>query len=232
MGFFKKIKEKKNLEIVKEELKKIELLREEAHKNGRFSMFDLGIINEDMDYETIVTMSTILNGWESSCNIPYTLGESLMQLTKDNTVMIHRTNLGLETKKEGLDYNENLVDIMGNGLINQGHINAGGGGAIINGTPSLTLTMTPLTGLAGFINLIETYKNNDTVIVIAFPKDLVDKDGKLVRGHDYSEIYDLDGNVPRVKPEFNFGAIIKKDNSLDEFYTRDEILGMGKTISK
>ena len=205
-------------------LKKIGLQREEAHKNGRFSMFDIGIINENMNYDSLRNMYTILNSWESSCNIPYSVGESLITLMKDNTVMIHRTNLGLDINQEGLDFNDDLIDIMSNGLKNQGHINAAGGGAFTKGYPPLTLTMTSLEGLSGFINLVSSYKENDTIIITAFPKDLVNKEGNLVQGHNYSEIYELDDNIPRVKNQYMVGAILKKKNRLDEFYTRDEII--------
>ena len=213
-------------------LKKIELIREKAHINGKFSMFDTNyakeVINEDISYNSLKTIFDNLNSWEDDCNIPYEVGESLNTFAKDNTVMIHRTNLGLNTNQKGLEYNESLVSIMRDGLKNYGHLNAGGGGAIINGAPPLTLTMTPLEGLSGFINLLGPYKSNDTIIITAFPKELVDKDGNLVKGHDYSEIYDFDENIPKVKNQYIVGAIIKKENSLDEFYTRDYILDYSK----
>ena len=49
-------------------------------------------------------------------------------------------------------------------------------------------------------------------------------DGELI-GNDYSKIYDFDNtSTPSVKTKFMIGAIIKKENGLDEFYTRDEII--------
>ena len=92
--------------------------------------------------------------------------------------------------------------------------------------------MTPLVGLTGYINLVAPYKENDTVIFAVFPKDLVDEDGQLVNGHQYSDIYDLSEKHPRIKSEFMLGALLKKDNSLDEFYTKDEIINSIKNSMK
>ena len=38
------------------------------------------------------------------------------------------------------------------------------------------------------------------------------------------EIYDLSRDNPQIKSEYMVGAILKKNNGFDEFYTKDEII--------
>ena len=113
---------------------------------------------------------------------------------------------------------------MNEGLKNYGHANAIGGGAFSRDIPSLTLTMTPLKGLTGYINLISSYKSNDAIIFAFFPKQLVKEDGEIVEQSKYSEVYDLSQYPPKIKTEHMMGVILKKDNGFDEFYTRDEVI--------
>ena len=145
--------------------------------------------------------------------------------------MIHRTRLDLDTSSTGLPNNEDLYNIMNDGLMNYGHMNAVGGGAYSSTPPSLNLTMTPLSGLTGYINFIASYHGNDTVIIAAFPKELVNEDGEN-NNVDWNQIYDLSEYPPRVKREFIAGALLKKSSGLDEFYTRDEIVNSYGQIKK
>lgn len=213
---------------------KIKLWIKDRHNKGLFSLFDAAFskkyLEKNLNYDNLNYIYDCITSWDKYNNISYNVGMSLDNLAKDNTIMVHRVKLNLDTKKEGLQTNSTLLNMMNEGLINQGHANAVGGSAFSKTPSALTLTMTPLVGLTGYINLVAPYKENDTVIFAVFPKDLVDEDGQLVNGHQYSDIYDLSEKHPRIKSEFMLGALLKKDNSLDEFYTKDEIIN-AKEIS-
>lgn len=206
---------------------KINLHRTYAHKQGRFSLFDAKFardtFNNNKSYEHLKSLYEIIEDWDVACNLPYDVGYSLDRLATDYTVMIHRTNLGLNKNKPGLEYNKKLLSIMNNGLMNFGHANAISGGTSPYMTP-LTLTMTPLKGITGYINLISSYKANDTIVIATFPKELVSEDGNLTSEFNYSYIYDLSDKIPIVKKEFLTGVILKKNNGFDEFYSRDKVI--------
>lgn len=225
--------ERRKVRLLKQ---KIELSKKDMHNKGKFSLFDANFVKEhlakDLDYEAIKWIYDVITGWDKHNNIPYNVGESLDKIAEENIVMIHRTKLDLDKNKEGLEYSSKLHNIMNEGLINFGHANAVGGGAYSKEPPSLTLTMTPLSGLPGYINLVSSYKENDTVIFAAFPKNLLDKDGQIIDISRYSDIYDLSEYPPRVKKEYMMGALLKKDNGLDEFYTRDEIINTKENSMK
>ncbi len=227
------ILERRKVRLLKQ---KIELCKKNMHNKGKFSLFNTKFAKEylskDLDYEALKWIYDVITGWEEYNNIPYNVGESLDKLTEENIVMIHRTKLDLDKNKEGLEYNSKLLNIMSDGLINYGHANAVGGGAYSNEPPSLTLTMTPLEGLTGYINLVSSYKENDIVIFAAFPKELLDKDGQIIDMSRYSDIYDLSEYPPKIKKEYMLGALLKKDNGLDEFYTRDEIINTKENSMK
>lgn len=207
---------------------KVKAYRRAAHDQGRFSLFDAkfatDIFSKETNYEYLNWIYEVILGWDKLCNIPYGVGISIDRLAHDSTVMIHRTRLDLDTSSAGLPNSEDLYNIMNDGLKNYGHMNAVGGGAFSSTPPSLTLTMTPLTGLTGYINFVSSYHGNDAIVIAAFPKELVDEDGTLNNNVTWDQIYELSEYPPRVKNEFMAGAILKKSNGLDEFYTRDEII--------
>lgn len=217
------------------EIKKINLLKEkiavhknEAHKNGRFSLFDAdfsnAIFSKKGSYDYFKFNYEMILGWDELCNLPYDVGIYLDKLATDNTVMIHRARLGLDTNSEGLICNEALHSIMNEGLKNYGHMNAVGGGAFSADPSPLTLTMTPLKGITGYINLLSSYHSNDVIVVASFPKELVNDDGEIINDPTFDKVYDLSEFPPKVRREFMVGTILKKNNGLDEFYTRDEIV--------
>lgn len=220
-----KIFEDRKITLLRE---KVEAHKRDAHINGKFSLFDAKFSKDafsgNNSYDYLNWHYDLLLDWDEKCNLPYEIGVSLDKLAEDNTVMIHRTRLDLDSDSSGLDCNDSLYSIMNDGLKNYGHANAVGGGAYSDLPPSLTLTMTPLTGTAGYINLLASYHSNDAVIISAFPKDLVDSTGEIINNPTYDQVYDLSEYPPRVRKGFMVGAILKKNNGLDEFYTRDEII--------
>lgn len=220
-----KLFERRKISLLKE---KVEILRKDARRNGRFSLFDTkisdGVFSRNASYDYLKDYYDMLQGWDEKCNLPYDVGDFLETLTDDYTVMIHRTYLGLDVDSDGLICNDTLHSIMKDGLKNYGHMNAVGGGAFSDLPPSLTLTMTPLMGTAGYINLVAPYHSNDAIIVAAFPKELVNDHGEIIDNSYYDKVYDLSVVPPKVKSEFMVGAILKKNNGYDKFYTRDEIV--------
>ena len=64
-----------------------------------------------------------------------------------------------------------------------------------------------------------------------FPKNMVNNDGQLADGVSYSDVYDLSEKYPKIKKEFMIGAILKKNNGFDEFYTRNEIVNVKDNVS-
>lgn len=219
--------EKRKLSLLR---KKIDLHRKKIHNKGKFSLFDTHFFNDnynkETEYKKLEYIYEVIKEWDETCNLPYDVGIFLDNLTINNTIMIHRTNLKLNKHKNGLEYNDDLINIMKKGLKNFGHANAIGGGAFINVMPPLTLAMTPLDGLSGYINLVSQYKSNDTIIVVAFPKDIVNSDGEVNDNSNYSNIYDITDNIPTVKSDYLVGVILKKIEGLDEFYTRDQVLNI------
>lgn len=215
---------------------KVKIRRNAAHKEGRFSLFDAKFatdaFSKSTNYEYLSMNYEMISGWDEMCNLPYGVGVSLDRLANDSIVMVHRTRLNLDMDSQGLNCNEALHNIMDEGLMNFGHMNAVGGGAYSSEPPSLTLTMTPLKGISGYINLLGSYHDNDTTIIAAFPKELVDSEGYVNKNVSWDKVYDLSGDTPRVKREFMVGAILKKNNGLDEFYTRDEIVATYKPVQK
>ncbi len=211
---------------------KIELIKQMDMLKGKYSLFETTFAKEffakDLDYKKREYFFDLIKGWDEKCNIPYNIGVSLDRISNDNTVMIHRTKLDIDNDVEN---NKKLQSIMSNGLYNYGHGNAVGGSAFIE-EPPLTLTMTPLKGIPGWINLLSSWHENDSVIIAAFPKELVNKDGEFTNNKSASMIYEYNDKIPCIKSEYLVGAIIKNQNTLDDFYTRDEIKEFGNKIER
>lgn len=234
--------EKGKIELLK---RKIESKKTQKKEEGRFSLYHAKFCEKMIEsykkYENIKWLEEVIDGWDDYCKLSYEEGMSLDKLIEDPNyvVAIHRTNLDLDRDKKGLTTSDGLQSIMTKGLINFGHANATGGGAYLNTVPEISLTMSPVDGLGGYINLVSNYKNNDTVILAAFPKakfdensvlisGLVDKNLNIVNGLTET-IYDTTDRFPKIKPEYIIGAILKKNNGLDEFYTREEIINYNKS---
>ncbi len=218
----------------KEELlKRIDEIKKEAERNGRFSLFHAKCLgsrfNQNNTYDGMKYLFDIIEGWDKYCNLPYNLGISLEGFVNDPSIVVgvHRTNLNIKKDENGFPVSTGLDKIMSEGLINYGHANAYGGGAFTS-IPAISLTMTPLKGLEGYINLVGRYHNNDAIILAAFPRELVDDDCDIIDYSRANEIYNISTFWATVKPEYLMGAIVKNDNGYDEFYTRDEIVEYSK----
>ena len=84
--------------------------------------------------------------------------------------------------------------------------------------------MSALSGIAGFINLVSSYKDNNTVIIAVFPKEFFDENEEIRDESLYESMYDMVDGTPAVKPKFIVGALVKKEDGKWKLYTRDEIV--------
>ena len=212
----------------------LEKYKESRKSRGAFSLFHSKIVSDYLDkcdtYGKLKGAIKLVDSWEKSNNIPYNVGISLEALInrEDLVVCIHRTNKGLNRDVSGLPDSEELRRIMQVGLENYGHINAGGGSAFHEGYPDLTNTTSSISNLGGYINLVGSLKNNDTTIILAFPSSLVDKSGNIIDRSKCNMIYNVENGISVIKPEYIVGALLKKTNGFDEFYTKGEILESSK----
>ena len=198
-------------------LNKIQKEKLDKSKSGEYSLFDASFVKLTDDNMEIVY--DILSGWDKECKIPKDVGEFLNQISNDpeNAVAIHRTHMYEES-------NVLIEKIAKEGLINNGHIMSSGAGG---GIPSLSLTLSPLVGMTGFINLVGSYKNNNLTVIYSFPTNLVDKETLEFKNDDaIKQVYDFKNRV-YIKPEYIVGAIVKgKNGELDKFLTHDEMLSL------
>lgn len=201
-------------------LKKIDDINNKALIDDRFSLFMFDTVkeklkNNDLSVENLSKVYEMLKPWDDKSSIEYKTGKLLNELEQNDNIIVgfHRTKLDLT--------GNDLKDIVNNGLINYGHINAVGSSAL-NEIPQLALTMTPLKGIAGIINLTASYHDNNTVIISAFPSKLVDEE-LYTKKENLTKIYEIsDKTQPRVRPEYIIGAILKEEKQ-DKFYSTNKI---------
>ncbi len=204
----------------------------QAREENRFSLFEFYTIADTLkrceklnDPEQYEFFYDIAEGWDKSCHLSRETGEyinRLMSKQTDSLLAIHRTDLGVLEYNNGIPTNDNLHSIMKDGLINNGHALQGG----YQEVPSLSLTTTPLNHLGDVINLVGSYKNNNIVVLLQFPKDLVNNDLSFKNRDGMQKIYKKDGSILYIQPEYILGAIVKNDYGLDEFYSREQLLSV------
>ncbi|MCR4581004.1 MAG: hypothetical protein K5666_00630 [Bacilli bacterium] len=203
-------------------ISKVDTLCENATNEGRFSLFmcedfQKKLHDKTVPYKSIKYIFDIVSDNDMNCTLPYDIGIFLNQFSQNDEIVVgvHRTRLPLDEDNNS----EVLTKIMEEGFVNNGHTNAVGGSAFIQGVPPLSLAFTPLVGLTGFFNLINNYNNNNVIILACFPKNMVDKDLSV---KDENVYYTEDGKYI-VKPEYLIGALVKNGDKLDIFISRDEI---------
>lgn len=209
--------------------KKIEAIKQKEQARGAFSLFHAKIvedfINSATNYKGMKYAFDLVDSYSGKYNLPYNFGISLENFInkEDLVVCIRRMNLGLDKEKPGIPSSDELFHLMNDGVENHGHSNAVGGSAFVNDLPDLTLCSTSVSNLGGYINLVSSYHDSDSTIVMVFPTTLVSKSGNIIKGKE-KEIYNTDSFFPTIKPEYVIGTLLKKDNGFDEFYTRSEIV--------
>lgn len=209
-----------------EKKKTIEGIIAKANKEGRFSLYEFLCVQETFkkceelnDYEKYMFFYDLVSGWDSKCHLTRSAGEYINEQMNsvDNVLAIHRANLGEIEDREGIPFNSNLNSIMSEGLINNGH----GMQGAFDANPSLALTTSPMKGFSDLINLVSSYKSNNVTVLLQFPKELVSDDLSFKTKEPF---YTKKDNLNYIDPNYILGAIVKRENDLDELYTRDELL--------
>ena len=226
---------RKRLDPRIEELKsKIEKTIMTAQMEQRFSFFEFNDVAETLkrceqlnDAEKYNFFYDLSSNWDKHCHLSRKAGELINRLSKKDsnvTLAIHRTYLGPIKEKNGIPSTEILNSIMQNGLINNGHAMQGA----TTQTPLLSLTTSPLYSMGDMINLLASYKGSNGTILLAFPKDKVDKDLDFINNSE-KVIYRKENNINYIRPEYILGAILKQDGGLDKYYTKEQLsLSQGK----
>jgi hypothetical protein len=209
----------KRIIVIKEEIK---IIIAKALEDGRFSFFEFKYVKELLqkcealyDYDKFLYFYNLIKDWDEKCNLSRNSGEFLESLLRDenSTIAIHRANLDIA----------NLVNIMEEGLINNGHAMQG---VSNNGAPALSLTTTPVTSFSKLINVLGSYKNNNVIVVLKFPKEIVDKSLNAKEG-----IYIKKNDLYYINPNYIEGTIIKQEKGLDKYYSKEELLQQKRKIS-
>ncbi len=231
-------KRKELLEIWKKQV-------EDSTKDGKYSILTCKPIIEMLDkllkydrpffkkdkenIERAEWFIDYFTNWDKLSNIPIDVGEQLMGMIEDPNfnIGIHRTNLGILNADRPI--NEALTSIMTDGLRNYGHTNVG---ARVE-KPDVSLTVSETSVLSAYPMLVGSYKDNNATVILSFPKDLVDDGMNIVDYSRYDEIYDMsEDGVPTIKPKYIVGVLIKNNNDLDRYYTRDEIISLNSEKKK
>lgn len=211
---------------------------DKAHAQGRYSFFENDFAYEfldkcvkENDYDRYMVFYDMIDGWDRECNLSLETGQYIgnLWLSDPNKIpAIHRTYLDGYTYQNGMPYSEDLFNIMEEGLYNYGHANLG---AVV-GIPDLSLTTTPLDSFTGMINLIASYKHNNTTIIMQFPRELVDNSMGFTSKEAIDTIYDQSTGYCVIKPEYILGAVVKSDDGFDQFYSKEQILSakVGKAM--
>lgn len=195
------------------------------NNQGKYSLFSTDACQKQLNTsENVDLIFDIIDEWNDACNLPLDFGQFLNNMTRDNENLIafSRVYIG-ELETEGPVQSEEIVDIATNGLLNNGHINSSGVAQRVN-SPSDVLS--PLVGLAGWINLIGKYKNNNAVILYSLPKQYITDSCHFKDERYAKEIYNFDGNLTHIKPEYLIGMIVKNKDGIDVVLTKDQMLQM------
>lgn len=209
---------------------KAEVLKEKKHMEGKFSIFDTKFAKniEKNGYSNYVF--DVFEDWNERCNIPLEAGLELYKLSEnpDQLLAIHRTHICDFHNENGSVKSNDVVDIANNGLINNGHLSSGA----YTEVPEPSYTLSPLSDLSGFINLVASYKQNNAVIIYSLPSNCVNEDLEFINSESFKKIYNFDNGIVRIKPELIVGMILKNPNATDIFLTRDDMLNLGDTKTR
>ena len=210
------------LQEIKEKIQK-------KNAEGKYSLFSTDVVQKYVNSDSIDIVFDIISYWDEHCNIPIELGEFLNSISSDerNLVAFSRFFIGtLDSKNPGEVKSNEIVDIASNGLKNNGHINSSGAHQELN-SPSDALT--PLKGIEGWIQLVGSYKNNNSVILYSFPSKFIDSECHFKDNKFASEIYDFDDNIVHFKPEYLIGMIVKNKDAVDVFISKDDMITMNNS---
>lgn len=209
--------------------KKINAYIKECNEKQLYTLFESkygkDVFKQKLSAETAKYFYDLLKEWDDRIAVPKTIGKQLESLVYNECISlgIHRTEIDSE-----LSENSIMKSILENGLINNGDLMSSGAYSDI---PSVNKTVSfPENILNTFILLKSTYKFSNGGFILAFPKNIVDKDGST-KCNDYNLLYNNINGVNYIKPEYIIGYI---DNSYGvmNFYSREELLNNINNNSK
>lgn len=212
----------------------IDIIIRDAHAKGRYCFFENSFAFEfldrcakENDYERFEMFYNMIKSWDDVCTLSLETGQYVSNLwlsDLNKLPAIHRTHLYDYSNEDGIPYCDDLHSIMSDGLVNYGHANLGAPQDI----PALSLTTTPLDNFTGMLNLIGSYKNNNTTVILQFPREYVGEDLQFRNDQAADVIYDRSSGFCVIKPEYILGAIVKSDNDFDQFYSKEQLLSVDK----
>ena len=152
--------------------------------------------------------------------IPLELGNYLYNLTRDPNIYlgIHRS-YAIQGKNPLED--DILHSIVTEGLINNG---AAMQGVVNNSPPAPSATLSPASDimrLCGFLK--SSYRGSSGALLLALPKDVVDRELEFSRDADRSSFYKKEGMIYTFPPEYIVG-FLKEDNGSCRLYSREELI--------
>lgn len=196
-------------------------------KEGKYSIFSSDAFKKYINSDSIDIIFDIVREWDEGCNLSTELGEALNNISRDenNMIAFSRVYLAALDKETNIIKSDEIADIAKYGLENNGHVNSS---AAIQKVIHPSLKLSPFVGIEGWIQLIGSYKNNNAIILYSLPKQYVDEDCHFTSPNADKIIYNYSENgIPLIKPEYLIGMIVKnKDNAIDVFLTRDDMLGL------
>ncbi|MBQ9318272.1 MAG: hypothetical protein IJR82_01385 [Bacilli bacterium] len=210
-----------NYEMYKANLLKEQIyeIKKQAIKEGRFSLFMISSINEifnrPLKYKVYKYYFNLIKLWDNKCHIPWKLGQDLLQTMEQYEFLFVPYQVYLNDINTEIPYDEDLFDIMKNGLIIDSRISS----------VELSKIATSLKDIEGYIKLLDCFSENIVMVLIRLPKYYLDKDGKIINESICNEIYYVNGEQDyRINPEYMYGVLFKGNNGLDDFYYVHEVL--------
>ena len=219
--------------------KKIELIKKQALINDKYSFFYFKTIADRLSkcktYVELKEVYDMVNEMDNKMNISYNDGLALNTLASDQELVMCVNNDNLKLKDSLYDsiHYERLEKIMEKGLtVNKQDDDN-------ESVPLLSLTTSSLNTPEGMNFLTSPHKENDCVLLFAFPSRLVSPEGeikeiefenKLDDPNNLNRIYNYKNGKFIIKPEFIFGVyMIDRENSNKyDFYKRADILASFK----
>ena len=216
MGLFAIIDKKRKL-LFSEKVKASILEKKEKDLFSLFETDEFARQFKDIkNKKQFAFLYTLYKANDDSHIISEELGRKLKEYENDPGYYygVHRTFMDLD--------GEVIKDVVASGIHATGH---SAQGAFEESAPSPSLNFTTLSGLAGYINLLSPYKENNIAIICKFPKDKVDKDLQLRNKNDFNGVYIKTPNGYVVSPE-NIDCIVSFDGEerYPTVYSKEEIL--------
>ena len=209
----------------------IERLIDKSVLDDRYCVYSFDVTKELLrkceeynSFEKYDLFCRMIETLDKKCNLSQELGIMINRLMNDQNyhLAIHRGYLGRINYIDGVAYNDDIGDIIHNGLIDYGTELQG----VRNEYPALYQTCTLLKRFDDLYNLFYSYHNNNSIVFFMFPNDIVD-DKLCVSQDDYFKIFHLSGEKKRINSEYIIGIGIKGEDGL-KYYSKEELLKVSK----